>query len=162
MAAFWTVAVAVTALDQLTKHLVERFLPLNSGVYPLPLGITLRHIHNPGVAFGQLSNGGPLLLLAAAIAATGIIIYRLRLRREHPVSPHPLLNLGLALPLGGAIGNSIDRLRLGKVVDFFDLGWFPVFNLADSAITVGAVSLALYYLFLHRPEPPLEQAVEGG
>lgn len=144
---FWTAALGVVALDQLTKFWVERALPLNGDGIPLPLGVTLRHVHNPGVAFGQLSQAGPLLIVAALLAAAGILAYRVRLSRlGGPV--HPLLNIGLALPWGGAVGNLVDRLRLGKVVDFFDLGWFPVFNLADSAITVGAVLLGVFFLFL--------------
>ena len=148
---FWLLAAVVVLLDQWTKHLVERFIPLNGGPLPLIPGIaTLTHVHNPGMAFGQLRGAGPLLIVAAVAAVVFIVAYRARILRGGE-RMHPVLGVGLALPLGGAIGNMLDRIRLGKVVDFIDLGWFPVFNVADSAITVGAVALVLYFLFLCPP-----------
>lgn len=149
---FWIIALLVVVLDQWTKLLVQAFVPLNSYPQPLISGfLYLTHVHNTGVAFGQFSNGGVLLILAALGAAVAIVIYRKKLLREHGAL-HPLLLLGLSLPLGGAIGNMIDRIRLGRVIDFLDLRWFPVFNVADSAITVGAVLLMTYFLFLNQPE----------
>ena len=65
--------------------------------------------------------------------------------------------IGLSLPLGGAIGNLIDRLRRGDVTDFIDLRWWPVFNVADTAITIGAFLVAYYYFFIHE-RPPSEAA----
>ena len=145
---FWLLAAVVVLLDQWTKHLVERYLPLDGAPVPLvPGAVWLAHVHNPGMAFGQLRGAGPLLIVAAVAAVACIVLYRARLlHRGEPL--HPLLVLGLSLPLGGAVGNMLDRIRLGKVVDFISLGWFPVFNVADSAITVGAVALVVYFLFL--------------
>jgi signal peptidase II len=150
---FWIVAAVVVALDQWTKFLVQANLPL--GAYPRPLipgFLYLSHVHNTGVAFGQFSGAGVVLILAAAAAVVAIVLYRSRLLREHGAL-HPLLWIGLALPLGGAIGNMIDRMRIGRVVDFLDLRWFPVFNVADSGITVGAVLLMIYFLFVNREAP---------
>ncbi len=162
---FWVIAAAVVAADQATKAQVQAHLPLNGPSTPVIPGVLwLTYVLNPGVAFGQLSGGGPLLIGIAAVAAAGIIVYRARLLRRGE-RLHPLLLLGLALPLGGAVGNMIDRLRVGRVIDFLDLGWFPVFNVADCGITVGAVCLAAYFLLVHRdtPEPapaPLEPGAE--
>jgi signal peptidase II len=150
---FWIAAAAVVLADQWTKHLARTFL--TEPVTLIPGGLFLRLVHNPGVAFGQLPNAGPLLIVAAGGAMVFIVLYRRRLRASgRPI--HPLLELGLALPLGGAIGNVIDRVRWGEVTDFIDLGWFPVFNVADTAITLGAVSLFVYFLFLKGHADPEE------
>lgn len=153
-AAFWIIAGLVVIADQLTKHWVERFLPLNGPSVPfIPGFMVLTHVHNPGVAFSQFRNGGPLLILTAAGAAVGLTWFRFKLARgPRPISW--LLEFGLALPLGGAVGNMLDRIRLGKVVDFLDLGWFPIFNVADSAITVGAIALIAASLFLSSDRRP--------
>lgn len=157
---FWIIAAAVVALDQWTKHLVLTHLPFHGAPRPLIPGfLYLSHVHNTGVAFGQFAGAGIILALAALAAAIAIIAYRARLLREGPI--HPLLAVALALPLGGAIGNGIDRFRFGYVVDFLDLGWFPVFNIADSGITVGAVLLVIYFMLLSpAPASRREQAAE--
>ena len=149
---FWIIAAAVVLLDQWTKDLVWHTFPEGSASVALvPDLIYLTHVHNPGVAFGQLAGAGPVLVAAAALAVTCILVYRLRLLRA-PEPPHALQVLGLALPLGGAIGNMIDRIKIGKVVDFIDLRWFPVFNIADTAITVGALALVFFFLFVSPPQ----------
>lgn len=151
---FWILACGVVILDQWTKHLVLASLPLNGPSTPLIAGVvSLTHVHNDGVAFGQLRGGGPLLVIAAGLAVLSIVYYRVRLLRAGG-GMHPLLTVGLALPLGGAVGNMLDRIRIGKVVDFIDLGWWPIFNAADSAITIGAAALVSYFLFIHPSEQP--------
>src|SRR4051794_29011622 len=149
---FWIIAAAVVLLDQWTKHLAQTWLGPPGPVTLIPGALFLRLVHNRGVAFGQFANGGPLLVFAAIAAVAAILAYRRRLLRSgSPI--HPLLTLGLALPLGGAVGNMLDRLRWGQVTDFIDLGWFPVFNVADSAITLGAAALFAYYFLAHAPAP---------
>jgi signal peptidase II len=148
---FWWVAAAVVVLDQFTKYLVQAALPLYGPSVPVFPGVFLTHVQNSGVAFGQFHNAGPVLVVAAAVAAASIVGYRAHLLRRG-ARLHPLLILGLALPLGGAVGNLIDRVRLGQVVDFVDLRWWPIFNLADSAITLGALSLVMFFLLVNRPE----------
>ena len=103
---------------------------------------------NTGGAFGILPQGTLLLALAAAIAAVAIVVYTVRAAVPLP----RLLGIALALPLGGAVGNLLDRVRLGHVVDFLALyagpnrRWqFPIFNVADTAICIGVGLLALYY-----------------
>ena len=147
--AFWIAAALVVALDQWTKHLVQQHLPLNMPSRTLIPGVlNLTYVQNDGVAFGQLRGAGTLHLLIAFIAVAAMVYFFIRAGKKGPV--RLLLTLGLALPLGGAIGNSIDRIRLRVVVDFLQFGgvmeWFPVFNIADSAITIGALFLMVHSL----------------
>jgi signal peptidase II len=142
---WYLVAVLVLVLDLWTKSLASSLLD-----YGLPRVITpyfnLTLLHNRGAAFSLLSEAGGWqywLLAGIALIVSGVLLvwlYRL---------PHSarLRGLGLALVLGGAVGNLLDRLRFGHVVDFIqvhyqDLYW-PAFNIADSAITVGAALLIL-------------------
>jgi signal peptidase II len=155
--AFWAIGLLVVVLDQWTKHLVQTTLPVHSPTPVIPGFLWFTHTYNPGVAFGQFAQGGPLLVFAAIGAAVGIVWYRAHLMKLG-IRIHPLLHLGLALPLGGALGNVIDRIRIGKVVDFIDLGWFPIFNVADSAITLGALALVSYFTFVNQSTPA---AAEG-
>lgn len=131
----------VVAADQITKWLAVR--ALSDGSVPVIPGVLqFRLVENPGGAFGFLEGAGSFLALAA-VAATILIFLSLRGVED------PLEATALGLILGGAIGNLTDRLLRGegladgRVVDFVDLGWWPVFNLADSAISVGAVLLVL-------------------
>ena len=146
----------MVGLDQWTKALVQRHVSQSAPSRPLIPGVlNLTHVLNDGVAFGQLRGGGILLVLIAAAAVAGILIYRARLLKSG--RPLPLmLWLGLALPMAGALGNSIDRLRQGRVIDFLQFGgileWFPVFNVADTAITIGAGLLILHSLQGAEPE----------
>jgi signal peptidase II len=157
----------VVILDQWTKHLVQVSLPLNGTSTPvIPGFLYLTYVQNLGSAFGQLQGAGPLLVLVALVAVAGILFYRTRLLRAD-APPHPLLVWGLALPLGGAIGNSIDRTILGHVVDFLALRQsamqepiWPIFNVADSAISLGALALALFFLFVSKPEAHTEGLAE--
>lgn len=144
LAVLWLLP-AVFALDQLTKQVVVRALPAQS---PQPvLGDFLRFtfIHNRGAAFG-LDLGGPVVHTAVAVAALGLLGW---LYWTLPASAR-LQRSALAMVLGGALGNIADRVRLHQVVDFIDVGvseaWrWPVFNVADSFVTVGVALLALGY-----------------
>jgi signal peptidase II len=138
-------ATAVFVLDQVTKFWAERALTLYA-----PLEITgffnLTLVYNPGAAFSFLSTAGGWqrwMFSGIALAAVTLILFWLaRLPRDARLS---ILSLGLIL--GGAAGNLVDRLRLGKVVDFLDFHYaglhWPAFNVADAAITVGAVCLII-------------------
>jgi signal peptidase II len=111
---------------------------------PIVRGILdFTHVRNPGALFGLFGSLNSFLIPASVLVILAILYYYLRVRpREW------LLNLALALELGGATGNLIDRLAYGKVIDFIDFKVWPVFNLADSAITLGLFFLGLY-LFFH-------------
>lgn len=140
-----TVPAVIIVLDQITKLLVVRNLELYDRIPLLP-SLDLVRLHNPGAAFSFLAgaSGWQMWLFSAiAIIVSGVIVWWLR---RLPAGQRALA-CGLALILGGAIGNLIDRLAYGYVVDFIliyyqDWSW-PAFNVADSAITVGVV-LVLY------------------
>ena len=100
-----------------------------------------------GAAFGILQNAGPLLVVTSIIGMATILIYLF-----NPGFAHPLMRAGLALMLGGAIGNLIDRIVSGRVVDFLKVPHWPAFNFADSAITIGV--LLLLWAMLQEPPRP--------
>ncbi len=137
---FITVA-AILLFDQLTKFLATKNLPFNKSV-PLIKGVfhfTL--VHNRGAAFGTLKNQNNLFILTALFI---IILICLNLDgRKHKKT----YIFCLSLILAGALGNLIDRLFLGYVIDFLDFRIWPVFNVADSAITVGAIILGWNTIF---------------
>jgi signal peptidase II len=132
------VAAAVVGLDQATKALVRANVDRGSSDSIFP-GVDLVHVHNRGVAFGLLSNGGTLLIILACVGVAALLIFFF----THRDRPYVWLPTGLLL--GGAAGNLIDRARLGHVTDFIDLPLWPAFNLADVAITFGVLAL-LYVL----------------
>ncbi len=139
------IAALVWLLDQLSKYAALKFLGLHAALEVTPfLNLTLAF--NTGAAFSFLSDaGGWQNLLFAAIAALVSVVILFMVRRLTPADRQ--VAVALLLILGGALGNLTDRLVHGHVVDFLDLhyaGWhWPIFNLADSAITVGAVLLVL-------------------
>lgn len=148
---FYGLATAVVILDQATKLLVERAFRLGESVPILPGFFNLTYVRNPGAAFGLLAGAaaafrGPFFIGISLLAVVLISYYHARYARGRP-----LAEVGLALILGGAVGNLIDRLfREGMVVDFLDfhLGGYhwPAFNVADSGITVGVGLLLLQML----------------
>ena len=144
-AAWLWLSVAVIVLDQATKFLVTRFLDLYERVEVLPvLDFTL--LHNTGAAFSILAGASGwqrwFFIVLAVVVSLTLVIWLWRLPRGDR-----LIAIALALVLGGALGNLIDRVRHGYVVDFIHAHWgpayFPAFNIADSAITVGAALLIL-------------------
>lgn len=139
------VAAAVCAADQVTKILALSLLQPYAPVALLPM-FNLTLAFNPGAAFSFLASADGWqrwFLSAIALAVSGYLVFWLR---GLPASDR-LQAVGLGLILGGAIGNLIDRLRLGEVIDFLDLhyaGWhWPAFNLADSGITIGVLLVLL-------------------
>lgn len=143
-------AVLVVVLDQWTKQLASTLLSYGQPVPVLPV-FDLTLLHNRGAAFSFLSDAGGwqrwFFAVIAAVVSVVLAIWLWRLDRVQR-----LLSVALALILGGAVGNLWDRLVLGHVVDFISLHWdgryFPAFNLADSAITLGA-GLMLLDMLLH-------------
>jgi signal peptidase II len=141
----------VIALDQVTKLAVIRALRPFDAIPVIPGFFNLVHVRNPGIAFGLLSQLGTAwsAFILSAVTTAAIILLILwfgRLRDDDRRTA-----FGLSLIIGGAVGNLIDRVRLGEVVDFLDfyMGSFhwPAFNVADSAVTVGTIWLALSILF---------------
>lgn len=130
--------VGVTAVDQAVKALITRALPLGASVPLIPHWLALIHVHNRGIAF-SLFAGIPLIVPAAIVLTLLFLLFYTGARWTH----RPSTRLALALLGGGALGNLIDRLRVGAVIDYIDLHIWPVFNLADVAVTVGAGLLIL-------------------
>lgn len=139
-------ALTITGLDQLTKAWVVQAIPLHGSMTVVKGFFSLSHVRNPGAAFSLFAEyHHPLaraaLMAFSAIVAAFLVVTLWRLAR----SGWSLLGFSLAMVLGGAVGNLIDRLHLGSVVDFlaFDLGPYhwPDFNLADSAIVCGSLLL---------------------
>jgi signal peptidase II len=134
------VAVLVLVLDQLTKAWVFTSLPEGGWWSPLP-GLwrvfRITHITNSGAAFGIFPNQGNFFIVIAVVVALAIVLYY----RYLPTG-NWLVRLSLGLQLGGAIGNLLDRIRYGHVVDFVDIGFWPIFNIADLAIVSGVGILA--------------------
>lgn len=132
------VAAAVIAADQGTKELVRGGMERGDEDPILP-GLELVHVHNEGVAFGFLSDGGALVAVATGIALLGLLVFFVLHRRR------PLVWLPVGLLLGGALGNLVDRVAQGHVTDFLKIPKWPAFNVADVAITFGVLAL-LYVL----------------
>ena len=152
-------AALVFAVDQLSKYWVSTELAIGQAWMPLSFVanfVVIRHVRNSGAAFGMFPAAGNIFLVVAVVVVLGIIRYYYTRAHTAPL----WVRLSLGLMLGGALGNMIDRFRMGFVVDFIDLGWFPVFNVADSSIVVGVSMLAIYMAFFQAPEPRPASASE--
>lgn len=149
---------AVLVLDQVTKYLVMRFIRPYGFITVIPGFIELTHLRNPGAAFGIFSRtqgtGRIVFFIMVTLIALGVIALLIRKAQER------LLLVAFSLIAGGAVGNLVDRIRFGEVVDFINvyiwskvafLNPWPTFNIADSAISVG-VGLLVLDMFLKKPE----------
>ena len=138
----------VFSLDQITKAVIRDNLLLGES-FPRDGVVRITHTFNTGSAFGLFPDQ-TLFLILASFVGIGILLL---VYRHHPFPSFPL-RLGLGMQLGGAIGNLLDRVRMGHVTDFIDLGFWPVFNLADASIVLGIIILAHLFLFVRREEKP--------
>jgi len=137
MRKFWVALALVVGCDQLAKYWVEHTWSLGEGVELLPGLLDLIRVHNSGAAFGMLPGQGSIFIVSALIVV-GFGIYLTISGKFRP------LNLAMGIIAGGAVGNLIDRMRWGYVIDYFSISFFPpVFNLADIAITGGTILLFL-------------------
>jgi signal peptidase II len=135
-------------LDQVTKYFIHAGMALHESIPVIPGFFSITYIRNPGAAFGFLAGASPtfryVFFIGVTIAAIGLILHYLRTY----AAGDQLLTISLGMILSGAVGNLIDRVRFGEVIDFLDvyLGTthWPAFNIADSAISVGA-----FILFIH-------------
>lgn len=152
------VAGLIIAADQASKLWVAQQLGPNTMTNFIPLiGDTVRiaYSHNTGVAFSMFQGHPEILTVIALMVISGAIYFY----AKHLPNERRLMQLTMGLILGGAFGNLTDRIRLGYVVDFMQVGWFPIFNVADSAISVGAALLMLQFLRDDQAERRERQAV---
>ena len=148
---------AIIVLDQLSKIVVDRSMPLHRSIAIIDGFFNLTYVRNTGAAFGLFAGSAEILrrpfLIIVSIVASGFIIVMLKRLRDKEKG----LITALAFILGGAIGNLIDRVVYGEVIDFLDFFWgsyhWPAFNLADSFITVG-VTITLLILIRAKGEDP--------
>jgi signal peptidase II len=156
-AASWLLlSVLVVLADQVSKFYIAQHFGEFEHITVLPV-LDITRMHNEGAAFSFLAGASGwqrwVFIALAAVVSVGIIVWLIRLKER----ARGLLACGLALVLGGALGNVIDRIRLGHVIDFIHFHWdrayFPAFNVADSAITVGAACLLLDALFEGKRKP---------
>ena len=133
---FFVIVLAVVITDQVTKMLAVTYLQKIGDIPIIPGVFHLNYLENPGAAFGLFAYKTQFFIIATILIILVILYFRHRI----PIT-HSLVHLGLALQLGGAVGNLIDRVVSGYVVDFFDFRFWPVFNIADTAITIGVALL---------------------
>ena len=173
----YAVVIVVILLDQITKNIVKSSMYLYQSIPLLGDFFRLTYIENPGMAFGIQFHNKVWFTLLSVVAAIIVLIYLLRMANDKIV-----FRLAMALILGGAVGNLIDRLLFGKVVDFLDVEFFdlsipafdvlfisfpgyaltrwPVFNIADSAVTCGMIILT-WIIFFQKSYLEREATTEG-
>ncbi len=143
---YYILALFVIALDQITKIIVATQMTLHQSIEIIPNFFYITSHRNSGAAWGILQ-GQMWLFYIVTIIVIGVIIYYMRLYKGQ----YPLLNIGFALILGGAIGNFIDRVRIQEVIDFLDFNIFgynfPIFNVADSALTIGVIIVIILIIY---------------
>lgn len=132
--------IGTVGLDQLTKIMVKRTMMLGESIPVLGNVVRLTYIRNPGIAFGIRVSNNTVFTIFSVLASIGVLVFLYRHWKEGRI-----LQTGLCLILGGAVGNLIDRIFFGEVVDFIDVGFqhirWPVFNIADSAVVIGMIIL---------------------
>ena len=157
--------IVILFLDQLTKAIVDRSMSLHDSIPIIDGFFSLTYVRNTGAAFGIFAGSHesfrlPFLVLVSIIAI-GVIVVMLKRLHEKETG----LITALAFILSGAIGNLIDRILYGEVIDFLDFYWsnyhWPAFNLADSFITVG-VAITLYFLMRAKGEDPFAPQESAG
>lgn len=148
------IAAAIVAVDQICKLLVMTNLSNTDCIHFLPGVIDFVYVKNTGAAFSILSDNTPILAAVSVIFCIGVLIYWYFKKPENR-----LFKLSLTLLFAGALGNAIDRVIRGFVVDFISTVFvkFPVFNVADIAITIGAVLLIVYMMFFDKEEVENEE-----
>jgi signal peptidase II len=127
-------------LDRLTKHLISTQVPYGSELPVIGNVVDITNIHNSGAAFGVAPAGAWLFLVVAIAVAIGLVVYVAR------TPGGTWTDAALGLILGGTLGNAYDRIVFGTVTDFVNFHFWPVFNVADSAVSIGVVALSAGYL----------------
>jgi len=152
------IAVLIIILDQFTKYLVETNLQMFEVYAPFPSiepFFRIMHVYNTGAAFGIFPEGSLFFAIMAVLVSALILIYNFTMPGRHVG-----LRVALGLQMGGALGNFIDRVRIGHVTDFLDFGPWPLFNVADTAIVSGAVIIGILMVREAREAHEAEQAAK--
>lgn len=142
-AGFFLIAAAVLALDQVTKMIVRAALSPHESWPNDDWLLNIVNVSNSGAAFGILQGQTAFLVVTSLVGVAAIVLYYL-----YPPLEHGLLRVALALQLGGAAGNLIDRVRTGEVTDFINFRYWPAFNVADASISIGVVTILWFFLVL--------------
>jgi signal peptidase II len=142
---FFAIALTVFALDRLTKYLVVTTIPADTERGPIAGVLWIQHIQNSCAAFSLCGPSQVAFLAIALVVVVALAVYEFQ--HLGPIWVHAVLGL----VMGGALGNATDRLLYGSVTDFLALHWWPTFNLADSAISIGVVLLVAGYYWQRRP-----------
>jgi signal peptidase II len=156
------IAVVIVVLDQWTKGLVRASIPLGGELHPdflkwLGPQVRIVHWYNTGAAFGLFKEGSMVFTVLAFIVIGLILFYYPQVE-----GADWSLRLAMSMQLGGAIGNLVDRLTIGHVTDFIAVGSFPVFNVADASISVGAAVLFLGIWIMERNEKKKKEETSEG
>lgn len=142
-AVYFLISGALVVVDQAVKYFVRQGIPLHTAVDFLP-GVALTYVQNTGAAFSLFHEHTWLLTLLSGVVSVALVVALAK-----KIFPHWWGMLALALLLGGAVGNFLDRLLLGFVTDMFATTFisFPVFNVADMGVVIGGVLLCIYVIF---------------
>lgn len=145
---YYLLSFIIVLIDQVSKYLTQAYVDIGQQIEWIPGLLSITHIHNTGAAWSILEGQMWFFYIITVIVAVMIIYYMQQMKNE------PLLKTGLAFILGGAVGNFIDRLMHQYVIDMIQLDFidFPIFNLADTALTIGVILLFIQYIFLDRQE----------
>lgn len=145
---YYLLSFIIVLIDQVSKYLTQAYVDLGQQIEWIPGLLSVTHIHNTGAAWSILEGQMWFFYIVTVIVVVMIIYYMQQMKNE------PLLKTGLAFILGGAVGNFIDRLMHQYVIDMIQLDFidFPIFNLADTALTIGVILLFIQYIFLDRQE----------
>ena len=144
---FYIVAILLIVADQFSKFLTVKYLKPISTVNIIDGIFSFTYVENKGAAFGILQNARWVFIVATIVAIIVMVWYKLKYKPQGKV-----VNISMCLLLSGAIGNMIDRLLLGYVVDMFEVTFidYPVFNVADCFVVIGAILLCIYILFIYK------------
>jgi signal peptidase II len=142
----FSISITVVIIDQLTKLWIQNNFAIGQSL-PETGFFRLTYAQNTGAAFSIFYGHVEILTVVSCIGVILLLIYLFYVSRKYPALDTAMSRIALGLILGGAIGNLIDRMTLGYVRDFIDVGPWPIFNIADSATTVGVIIFAIFILF---------------
>lgn len=157
---FFLIAAMVIAADQYTKWLVRTNLLRGEDWQHSLAFVKIVHVTNSGAAFGILQGQTPFLIVTSLLGLAAIVLYYV-----YPPMDHGLIRIALGMQLGGAAGNLIDRVRLGEVTDFIDVGRFPTFNVADASISTSIAVVLIFFALQdvdRKKQPDAERPLDAG